>query len=119
NTIKELDKRLLSTMAWILKEDIGQVKILLEGITFDKSDREEEKEEELFTLHFEEEMLKIPGNLAETLFNDMDIQGCNHMLTKLQEKGIYRLSEMPTYLDGIHRQLKGVGEGTVIKFWQE
>lgn len=71
------------------------------------------------TLMFQNETFQIEEPNAMKPLVELGIEGCTHLLNRLKKNGIHCLKDFPPFLDGIHTTLKGVGQRTVYKFWEQ
>lgn len=138
STTTDLHRLLISSIAWMIREQEEKVENLLAKANNDdkKEDsllesekdiqdkevsetKSEEKSEEGKDLYYKTEKIVIPKAIAEQPLKILHIEGCNHLLNELEKAGIETSRQLPEKLDSIHERFHGVGPRAVEKFWEQ
>lgn len=133
----DLDNMLISSIAWILNEKQENVTGIIEGKIMNLSQLTDmpkdsskisnqnlnngikKESHENITLFYKEQLFVIDAHLKNRRLTKLDIKGCNHLLNRLSQQKITKISDLPRRLDQLHTRLHGVGPRTVEKFWEQ
>ncbi|MDR7240497.1 hypothetical protein [Neobacillus drentensis] len=78
-----------------------------------------DSQESPLPLTFQGETMEIRNDLVQLTLDELGIHGCDNMIRQLMDQKLTTLRDFPAILDELHMRLRGVGAGTVKKFWMQ
>lgn len=146
-TLNDLDNMLLSSITWMLNAKQENVIGIIEEKSVSLSRSEDDivnedtrqypstaslktsiqnkgqeignETQENITLSYNAQLFIIDADLQDRSLTSLNITGCNHLLNRLSQQNIKRISDLPQQLDGLHTRLHGVGPRAIEKFWDQ